>query len=631
MRTRDLGCIAALAAFSLSARVATAHCQLQQIGTLPVDMQGLRAVVVTKINGLKARFILDSGAFYSVISHDAAVQYHLPIAPPPGGFFITGVGGREATQIATAESFDFLGVPLKARFLAVDQNFDSGTIGLIGENLLHIGDTEYDLANGIVRVIKPVGCEGQPLAYWATSTPFSSVELDYMDIVRSNLEATATINGHSIRVMFDTGSPRSFISLQAAARVGITPNSPGVKFVGMAYGIGPVPFKAWIAPDVTFQIGGEKVEHAHLLMGSLRPDRPVGYIGDSYWDMLLGEDFFLSHRIYVAYGQRKLYFTYNGGPLFNLNLPQVIAGAAAKAPAAPAGSQGTSLTGRQLSSDAPTDADGFRRRGMAYASMQEFDRALVDLTHACELAPHDAQNHYDRGLVYVRESQFKPALEDFDAAISIQPNDIGGLLARAQLLQAYHPDISAAVAAAESKSDLDKVSSLAPPGADVRLIVGDLYGKLGDYSAAVDQIDQWLDTHPLPVDQVTGLNHRCWLRASTNRDLGAALDDCDRALRVRQYEPESLGSQITRPLAPDNPLVLDNRGLVYLRLGKPKDAIGDYDSALRTDPNLSSSLYGRGLAELRLGEKTQGQSDLAAAKKLDKGVAQRFAKMGLTP
>jgi hypothetical protein len=35
-------------------------------------------------------------------------------------------------------------------------------------------------------------------------------------------------------------------------------------------------------------------------------------------DMLIGADFFLSHRIYVANSQRKLYFTYNGGPVFNL-------------------------------------------------------------------------------------------------------------------------------------------------------------------------------------------------------------------------------------------------------------------------------------------------------------------------
>jgi hypothetical protein len=68
-----------------------------------------------------------------------------------------------------------------------------------------------------------------------------------------------------------------------------------------------------------------------------------------------------------------------------------------------------------------------------------------------------------------------------------------------------------------------------------------------------------------------------------------------------------------------------------MRLGSPGDAVEDYNSALRINPNMASSLYGRGLAEQRMAEKAQGQDDLAAAQKLDKGIAQRFAKMGLTP
>jgi len=34
--------------------------------------------------------------------------------------------------------------------------------------------------------------------------------------------------------------------------------------------------------------------------------------------MLLGADFFMSHRIYVANGRRMIYFTYNGGPVFSV-------------------------------------------------------------------------------------------------------------------------------------------------------------------------------------------------------------------------------------------------------------------------------------------------------------------------
>ena len=37
--------------------------------------------------------------------------------------------------------------------------------------------------------------------------------------------------------------------------------------------------------------------------------------------MMLGADFLRSHRLLVAHSQRKVYFTYAGGPVFQLNLP----------------------------------------------------------------------------------------------------------------------------------------------------------------------------------------------------------------------------------------------------------------------------------------------------------------------
>lgn len=615
MRIPHLGCMVSLVAFSLSAATAAANCQLQQLATLPVDMQGLHPIVSTKINGTEARFMLDSGAFYSTIWRDAAVQYHLRVGSVLGrSYYVRGAGGVQQAWVTTPKSFEFLGVPLhNVQFLVVDQSVVSSTVGVIGQNVLRFSDVEYDLANGIVRFFKPMGCEHQPLAYWAVSTPYTAVNLQPVDAFDDHLGATAMINGKRMTVYFDTGAARSFLSLQAAERAGITPDSAGVKFLGMSGGFGPGSTKVWSAPVDTFQLGGEKVQHTHLLISNLDPAHRVGEVGDETPDMLLGEDFFLSHRIYVAYSQRKLYFTYNGGPLFNLDLPQQAAGAATPGAAPPA----SATTGEQPDSDAPTDADGFRRRAMAYASMQEFDRALADLTHACELDPHDAKARYERGLIYVRENQFKPALQDFSTAITLQPDDVEAHLARARLLQS-HPDTEPADATAEVKSDLDTASRLAAPEAPERLVLSELYQSLGDYPAALDQIDQWLGHHTLRDEQAMGLNNRCWLRAIFNRDLQEALKDCNRALSLRMT-------------AQKDPDALDSRGLVYLRLGSLKNAVEDYDSALQINPKIPSSLYGRGLAELRLGEKTQGDKDLGAAGKLDKDIAQRFAKMGLTP
>jgi hypothetical protein len=39
--------------------------------------------------------------------------------------------------------------------------------------------------------------------------------------------------------------------------------------------------------------------------------------------MLLGADFLRAHRVLVAHSQRKLYFTYTGGPVFQPTLQPV--------------------------------------------------------------------------------------------------------------------------------------------------------------------------------------------------------------------------------------------------------------------------------------------------------------------
>ena len=631
MPIRHLGYIAALAAFSLSTAAAAPACQLQQLGLLPVDMQGLRPIVSTKINGVEARFILDTGSFYSIMWRDAAEQYHLPVGTlANGSFYVQGLGGSEKGQVATVDKFEFLGIPLrKVQFIVIDQSGENDIAGLLGQNLLRVTDMEYDLANGNVRFFKPVGCKDQPLAYWAVSTPYSFVRLQSMDVQEPRLRADVMINGRRMTAIFDTGASQSWLSLEAAKRAGIIPSSPGVRFLGISYGgIGPAPAKAWIAPIDSFQVGGEKVTHTHLLIGDFDSRDPDGFQA-SEPDMLLGDDFFLSHRVYVAYGQRKLYFTYNGGPLFNLNLPE-FASRTGKAAPGPATAHASPTASEQQGSDAPTDADGFRRRGMAFATMREFDRALADLTRACELAPKNAENHLERGEIYVKDGQFQSALQDFDAAITLQPDDIHAHLRRAELLHS-HPDADPAAAGSEVKADIDAVSRLVSPAAGEHLELSSLYGDIGDYPDAMGQIDQWLDHHRLPDDQATGLNERCWRRAVANRDLHDALEDCNHALALRPRAEASTGSLIGADLAPQNPAILDTRGLVYVRLGNFKDAIRDYDSALSIDSNMPTSLYGRGLAELRLGDKVRGEADIAAAEKLDAGIAKRFASMGLAP
>jgi len=120
---------------------------------------------------------------------------------------------------------------------------------------------------------------------------------------------TAYVNGVKIRVTFDTGAPQSVLSLKAAERAGVKIDADGVVDGGLTRGVGRNLVKSYIAPFDSFKFdNGEEIRHTHLRVADLNMDS----------DMLLGADFFLSHRVFVANSQNKLYFTYNGGPVFDL-------------------------------------------------------------------------------------------------------------------------------------------------------------------------------------------------------------------------------------------------------------------------------------------------------------------------
>ena len=287
------------------------QCKLGKLGELPVTMRGNRPLVHAGINGQDALFLADSGAFYSTLTKAAAEAYKLPLQNAPVYFAESGVGGEAHTLITRVRTFTIFGLPIpNVDFFVVDQSLDLGVVGLIGQNVFRLGDVEYDLAHHVIRIMRAEGCKNTPLAYWAAadSTPFSVIDIDTPTQSAPHTTGVAYVNGSQIRVLFDTGAARSVLALDAARRVGVTPTTAGVVAAGDWRGIGPGSGTTWIAPFASFKIGDEEIRNTHLRIGGEQLKV----------DMLLGADFFLSHRVYVAVGQRKLYFTYNGGAVFDL-------------------------------------------------------------------------------------------------------------------------------------------------------------------------------------------------------------------------------------------------------------------------------------------------------------------------
>src|ERR1700733_1581311 len=72
---------------------------------LPVTMADSKAMVLSKINGTEVPFIIDSGAFYSLMSQGVAQEFKLRTRNAPLGLRINGIGGVAVPTIATVKAF----------------------------------------------------------------------------------------------------------------------------------------------------------------------------------------------------------------------------------------------------------------------------------------------------------------------------------------------------------------------------------------------------------------------------------------------------------------------------------------------------------------------------------------------
>jgi tetratricopeptide (TPR) repeat protein len=593
------GLLAAAAGLGLVAgSPAWADCKLNQIMELPVTMVGLRPTVTLLVNGQPARFLVDSGSWASAIDTTAAKALGLKLAKTDEKS--RGVGGDVDLYFTTIDSLAIskdasLG---KVDMLASADVGGSGYVGLLGENILGFADIEYDLPHGAIRFFKQDGCKGANLGYWGQP---AAVEIDLTHTGKRpesrdrdpnhydpgsldrDVRAAALINGQRVIVTFDTGASTSMLNKNVAARVGVTPETPGAVSVGLFGGIGPERKSAWIAPFDSFALGAERINHTRLRFGDL--DRVQT-------DMLLGADFFLSHRVFIANSLSKAFVSYVGGPVFNFD----DANLAAKS-RSPGGAGEDS---------GQASADSLIGQASGLASRQDFAGAVALLDQALALDAKRADALVLRGRARLALGRGQQAMADFDQALALEPNNFEALLARGAR-EARGGDL------VKARQDLELAARQKTPDGRARLRVAQAYEGSKAYAEAIAQFDAIIAERSTDEMKVAALNGRCWDRALMKQDLDRALNDCNQALRI----------------APRNPDVLDSRALVHLRRGELDLALADYDAAVREQPGAAITLYARAAARLQKGLKADSEADLAAAKKLDPRIGERARAEGL--
>jgi tetratricopeptide (TPR) repeat protein len=76
------------------------------------------------------------------------------------------------------------------------------------------------------------------------------------------------------------------------------------------------------------------------------------------------------------------------------------------------------LTDARLS---PTNAGAFQKRGHAWFSKMEYDKAIADFAEAVRLDPTNASAYFDRGKAWLAKMEHDKAIADFNEAIQLDP------------------------------------------------------------------------------------------------------------------------------------------------------------------------------------------------------------------
>lgn len=208
-------------------------------------------------------------------------------------------------KVTLLSEFLAAGVNAKGYFSVVDASDE--ILGSLGMNHFQRKDIDLWLANREMRVSRPVDCRRAFLATWDPKAHTVDFRLDpSLRDLRPWFKVR--VNGTDVNAIIATGSPYSYLDLHTAARLGITPQSPGVAESGEVISWRDKRMQVWRAPVTEMKIGNYTVPTPRLYLYDMTLSGEM---------MVLGLDFLRNHRVLMSMSQRRIYISHLGGPTFS--------------------------------------------------------------------------------------------------------------------------------------------------------------------------------------------------------------------------------------------------------------------------------------------------------------------------
>jgi predicted aspartyl protease len=273
------------------------------------------------IDGHPVRVLIDTGSYMSFIWRSAAERLGLRLIGAPR-MRLFGLGGESRVDATFVDELQVESFTLKGSRLPVAGDLPSSIDFIFGENFLSRGSVEFDVRHGVVRMMETTGCTPAELPYWAKT--YSMADLIASPRDAQAIRVNVVLNGHVIRAQVDSGSSVTLLAKSIADSAGVHYISTRAEVVG----IGQRSLQTWIADVQSFKLGDESINDTQLRVAQLGKYQTMERIGSripvpagTEPAMLLGMDFLRAHHVLIDNPTRKMVFTYEGGPVFQISKP----------------------------------------------------------------------------------------------------------------------------------------------------------------------------------------------------------------------------------------------------------------------------------------------------------------------
>ncbi len=274
-----------------------------------------------------------------------------------------------------------------------------------------------------------------------------------------------------------------------------------------------------------------------------------------------------------------------------------------------------------LTASVPDQPAGFANLGLAYAMQKDWNQAQAQFLRALQLDSQNALATEGLSRVYLATGQAGAGESTYAKLAADHPQSSAAAVGLARVREAQHKDAAA-------ERGLRQFLSVVPNDIPALKMLADLRYKNNDPSAAEDISKQIIKAHPddpsaySALASIYRLERRPAEAVQQYREVLKRTPDDVMVQNALAWVIVETGGNIDEALAlaqkareksPNNPLIADTLGWIYLKKNNVNLALGQLKDAVHGDPKNQEMLYHLGIAQYRSGNVRDAEITLAAA------------------